>query len=100
MEMELSLNHYRLALHNLPPLRPDEIEPEIPDEVNDEPDGLEPDEVEQKLIEILEMPDKPTDEEPTDDETPETSEPTDDETPEISDDELDPVYNFEESNEI
>jgi len=29
LEMELSLTHYRLALHNLPPLRPDEIEPEV-----------------------------------------------------------------------
>jgi len=36
LEMELTLNHYRLALHNLPPLEPDnepdELEPEVPDE--------------------------------------------------------------------
>jgi len=108
LEMELSLNHYRLALHNLPPLIPDEIEPEIPDGVNDEPVGFEPDEFEQKLIEILEMPDEPTDDEIselTDDETSEltddeTPELTDDETPELTDDEIDPDYNFEESNEI
>jgi len=41
LEMELSLNHYRLALHNLPPLRPDDMddtddEPDVPDDKIDE----------------------------------------------------------------
>jgi len=40
LEMELSLNHYRLALHNLPPLEPDE--PDVLDEpdVPEEPDKI------------------------------------------------------------
>jgi len=36
LEMELSLNHYRIALHGLPPLEQDELEPEVPDEKPDE----------------------------------------------------------------
>jgi len=31
LEMELTYNHYRLALHNLPPLEQDELEPNVPD---------------------------------------------------------------------
>jgi len=44
LEMELSLNHYRLALHNLPPLEP--LRPEEP-EVNY--DFEEPEEPEDEI---------------------------------------------------
>jgi len=40
LEIELSLNHYRLALHNLPPLWPNEEQGEL--EPNDEQGELEP----------------------------------------------------------
>jgi len=43
LEMELSLNHYRLALHNLPPLELQELNPNYDFEEPDEPD--EPDEI-------------------------------------------------------
>jgi len=44
MEMELCLNHYRLALHNLPPLQPG-------DEIDDADDGLDVNEIEQGELE-------------------------------------------------
>jgi len=62
LEMELSLNHYRLALHNLPPLRPDEIEPEIQEipevqnNVNDEHDESDLSDYDQSEFEIPVLP--------------------------------------------
>jgi len=40
LEIELSLNHYRLALHNLPPLKPEEPEVDYDFEEQDEPDEI------------------------------------------------------------
>jgi len=46
LEMELTLNHYRLALHNLPPIKPEELEePEVNYEFEEPDVPEEPDEI-------------------------------------------------------
>jgi len=86
--MELTLNHYRLALHNLPPLRPD-------DEIDyDTDDGPDVPDIEQGELE----PNDKTDYETYD----ETDDETDDE-PDIPDDEqgeLEPNIPDDERDEI